>query len=444
MDIYQGALDFLYSFVDYETSHQPRSPINYDLRRMDELLERLGNPHLKAHTVHIAGTKGKGSTAAMLASVLTASGYRTGLYTSPHLIDIRERMRVDGRLITKAELVRLVNRLKSEVEAVNTRASFGRLTTFEVLTAIGFMFFAEKRAEFQVVEVGLGGRLDATNVVKPEVCIITTLGLDHTDVLGDTLAKIAAEKAGIIKPGVPVVSAKLEPESAAVIEAFCRRNDARLVQVGRDIICTGRGEKDALQSVEIKGMLDTYDVKLPLRGRFQQENAAAAVGAVELLAERGYNVKTENIVEGLRAVRWPGRFQLIRKRTAVVVDGAHNPQAAVELKRALEDYLSEKKSGRKVLVIGMSSDKDYSAVADLLAPLFDSVIATRSRHPRALAAGILAEEFSRRGCEAVTADSVGEAMGLAVEAAQNSGFICATGSLFLVGETLEWARKPGF
>jgi len=211
MDIYQGALDFLYSFVDYETSHQPRSPINYDLRRMDELLERLGNPHLKAHTVHIAGTKGKGSTAAMLASVLTASGYRTGLYTSPHLIDIRERMRVDGRLITKAELVRLVNRLKSEVEAVNTRASFGRLTTFEVLTAIGFMFFAEKRAEFQVVEVGLGGRLDATNVVKPEVCIITTLGLDHTDVLGDTLAKIAAEKAGIIKPGVPVVSAKLEP-----------------------------------------------------------------------------------------------------------------------------------------------------------------------------------------------------------------------------------------
>jgi dihydrofolate synthase/folylpolyglutamate synthase len=188
-------------------------------------------------------------------------------------------------------------------------------------------------------------------------------------------------------------------------------------------------------------MLGTYDVELPLMGPFQQENAAAAVGALELLAERGYNVK---IVEGLRAVRWPGRFQLIQKRPAIIVDGAHNPQAAVELKRALEDYLSERKSGRKVLVIGMSSDKDYSAVADLLAPLFDSVIATRSRHPRALAAGILAEEFSRRGCEAVTADSVGEAMGLAVEAAQNSGFICATGSLFVVGETLEWARKPGF
>ena len=208
MDKYQDALDFLYSFVDYETSHQPRSPLNYDLRRMDELLARLGNPHLKARTVHIAGTKGKGSTAAMVASALTEAGYRTALYTSPHLIDIRERMRVDGQLISKTELEDGVARLKPEVEAVNAAARYGRLTTFEVLTALGFMYFADKQVDFQVVEVGLGGRLDATNVVKPEVCAITTLGLDHTDVLGDTLAKIAAEKAGIIKPGVPVVSAR--------------------------------------------------------------------------------------------------------------------------------------------------------------------------------------------------------------------------------------------
>ena len=344
MDRYQAALDFLYSFVDYETSHQARSSVNYDLRRMYELLESLGNPHLRAHTVHIAGTKGKGSTAAMIASMLTASGYRTGLYTSPHLIDIRERMRINGRLITKTELVRLVTRLKPEVEAVNARASFGRLTTFEVLTALGFMFFAEKGAEFQVVEVGLGGRLDATNVVKPEVCVITTLGLDHTDVLGDTLAKIAAEKAGIIKPGIPVVSAKLETDTTHVLEAFCRRNDSRLIEIGRDIIFTSRGEKNGLQFGEIQGMLDTYDVELPLRGRFQQENAAAAVGAVELLAERGHNVKAENIVLGLRTVRWPGRFQLIRKRPVMIVDGAHNPQAAVELRRAIEDFVADRKT----------------------------------------------------------------------------------------------------
>jgi dihydrofolate synthase/folylpolyglutamate synthase len=380
----------------------------------------------------------------MVASVLSAAGYRTGLYTSPHLIDLRERMRVDGRLISKAELVRLAGRLKPEVDAVNEKANFGRLTTFEVLTALGFMFFAGKNVQFQVVEVGLGGRLDATNVVKPEVCVITTLGLDHTDVLGETLDKIAAEKAGIIKPGIPVVSAKLEPEAASVIETFCTRNSAPLFRVGRDVICTGKGEKDGFQLLDIKGRLGRYEVELPLRGRFQLENAAAAVGAVEVLIERGYFVAPENITGGLRSMRWPGRFQLIRKRPAVVVDGAHNPQAALELSRALKDFLSGLKPGRRILVIGMSSDKNYPEVADLLAPLFDSVIATHSRHPRALAAGVLAGEFSSRGCEVITADSVSDAMNLALEAAQNTGFVCATGSLFLVGEALDWARKPGF
>ena len=444
MDKYQAALDFLYSFVDYETSHQPRSPLNYDLRRMDELLERLGNPHLTARNVHIAGTKGKGSTAAMVASVLMASGYRTGLYTSPHLIDIRERMRVDGRLISRAELVKLVERLKPKIEAVNARASYGRLTTFEVLTALGFMYFSDKQVDFQVVEVGLGGRLDATNVVRPEVCAITTLGLDHTDVLGDTLAKIASEKAGIIKPAVPVVSARLEPEALEVIEMYCHRNDARLIRVGLDITCSSRGEEGGVQSLEIKGRLGSYEVALPLRGRFQQENAAVAVGVLEVLAERGYKIEPENIVEGLQMVRWPGRFQVIRARPAVIVDGAHNPQAARELRLAIEDFLAGRKSGRRVLVIGMSSDKDCKTVASELAPLFDTVITTRSRHPRALATDVLALEFAHRGCEVETADSVAEAMSRAVESAKNNGFICATGSLFIVGEALEWAHKLGY
>ncbi len=444
MDRYQAALDFLYSFVDYETSHQPRSSVNYDLRRMDEILDRLGNPHLSAPTVHIAGTKGKGSTAAMIASVLTASHYRTGLYTSPHLIDLRERMRVDGRLISKAELIRLVNRLKPEVEAVNARANYGRLTTFEMLTVLGFMFFAEKCVQFQVIEVGLGGRLDATNVVKPEVCVITTLGLDHTDVLGDTLTQIATEKAGIIKLGIPVVSATTEPEATVVLELFSSRNNAPLLKVGQDIICSETGEKNGRQLLEIKGRLGTYEIILPLRGHFQQGNAAVAVGAIEILKERGYKIKAENIVEGLRNVRWPGRFQLISLRPAVVVDGAHNPQAAAELRRAVVDFISDIKPRRRVLVIGMSSDKDYPAVADLLAPLFDSVVTTRSKHPRALDPSILAEKFAEHHCKVVTTGSVPEAMELAIKAAHNEGFVCATGSLFLAGEALEWARKPGF
>jgi dihydrofolate synthase/folylpolyglutamate synthase len=415
--------------------------VNYDLRRMDELLERLGNPHLAARTVHIAGTKGKGSTAAMVASVLVASGYRTGLYTSPHLIDIRERVRVDGRLISRAELVGCVERLKPEVEAVNAAARYGRLTTFEVLTALGFMYFADKKVDFQVVEVGLGGRLDATNVVKPEVCAITTLGLDHTDVLGDTLAKIAAEKAGIIKPGVLVVSARQVYEAAEVIELFCRRNEARLVRVGQDITYSSFGEGN---QIEIKGRLGAYRIDLPLRGRFQQENAAVAVGILEVLSERGFNVRSESIIRGLQQVRWPGRFQVIRQHPSVVIDGAHNPQAAHELKLASGDFLEGKPPGGRILVIGMSSDKDYTGVADQLAALFDIVIVTRSRHPRSLASDILAAEFTHRGIEVQTAESVAEALNAAVKLAGGDGFICATGSLFIVGEALEWAGKPGY
>ncbi|MCL2281372.1 MAG: Mur ligase family protein, partial [Dehalococcoidia bacterium] len=240
MDKYRDALGYLYSFVDYENSQQVRSSANYDLRRMEELLVRLGNPHLCAPSVHIAGTKGKGSTAAMIASVLTASGYRVGLYTSPHLIDIRERMRLNGRLISRVALVSCVEQLKPEVELINARASYGRLTTFEVLTALGFLYFTEQKVDFQVVEVGLGGRLDATNVIQPEVCAITTLGLDHTEILGDTLARIAAEKAGIIKQGVPLVSARQEPEAADIIEGFCKRQDAVLIRAGVDIVCTSQ------------------------------------------------------------------------------------------------------------------------------------------------------------------------------------------------------------
>ena len=201
--------------------HQLRQPVNYDLRRVGELLEQLGKPHLVARTAHIAGTKGKGSTAAMIASALAASGYKTGLYTSPHLIDLRERFRIDGRLISRVELVKLVDRLKPEVTAVNEKASYGRLTTFELLTALAFLYFAQEGVDFQVVEAGLGGRLDATNVVRPEVCVITSINLDHTDVLGDSLAKIAAEikrkEAGQAELKKEITRLKREKKSADIL-----------------------------------------------------------------------------------------------------------------------------------------------------------------------------------------------------------------------------------
>ena len=444
MDRYQAALDFLYSFVDYETQHQPRSPINYDLRRMDELLARLGDPHLKAKTVHIAGTKGKGSTSAMIASVLTAAGYCTGLYTSPHLVDIRERVRVDGRLISKDELLKLADRLKPEVEAVNAAARYGRLTTFEVLTALGFLYFAEKKLEVQVVEVGLGGRLDATNVVKPEVCAVTTLGLDHTDVLGGTLGLIAAEKAGIIKPGIPVVSASQLPEAAGVIAAACQNVHSALIRVGREITYASTRQCDTAQSIEVKGRLGAYKLELPLLGRFQQENAAVALGVLEVLIERGFKINAADIEKGFGSVRWPGRFQQIKKRPDVIIDGAHNPQAARELALALRDFSTGKSYEHRILVIGSSSDKDYSGVAAELTPMFDLVLATRSRHPRALPPDALAAEFRRRGREVRTSDLVAGALGDAVKLAGKNGLICTTGSLFIVGEALEWAHLPGY
>ncbi|MCX6003014.1 MAG: Mur ligase family protein, partial [Chloroflexi bacterium] len=220
---YQQALDFIYSFIDYERQRVPNAEALWDLRRVEELLGRLDNPHLKAKTVHIAGSKGKGSVAAMISSVLTTAGYVTGLYTSPHLHSYNERFRVDGKLISDDEIVHLVAQLKPEVEVVNREATYGKLTTFEITTALGFNYFAQRKVAFQVIEVGLGGRLDATNVVKPEVCVITSISLEHTDLLGDTLTAIASEKAGIIKPGSIVVSSSQADEADRVIESVCHK-----------------------------------------------------------------------------------------------------------------------------------------------------------------------------------------------------------------------------
>lgn len=442
-ETYQRALDYLYSFVDYETMHKPHSPVNYDLRRMDELLLRLNNPHLKASTVHIAGTKGKGSTAALMASVLINAGYKTGLYTSPHLIDMRERIRINNRLISRTALIKLTARLKTEVTAVNNTATYGKLTTFELLTALGFMFFAEKKADFQVVEVGLGGRLDATNVVAPEVCIISTIGLDHTDVLGNTLAQIAAEKAGIIKPGVTVVSAQQEPEAAQVIARVCHEKEANLIFVGNELNYKSCQTTRSLQIIDIHGRLADYHMSLPLLGPYQQANATLAVGALEVLAEKGFHISKNNIINGMEKVRWPGRFQIIKHHPLVIADGAHNPAAAKELKKALDTYpgISGK---RKILVIGMSSDKDYKGVAGELAPLFDAVTITQSSHPRSLDIRLLAEAYQKYDIEIHTRPNITSAMMLALSLAGEKGVICATGSLFITGEVLQWANRRGY
>jgi len=437
---YQQALDYIDSYTDYEKVGMPHDPAFYDLRRVDELLSYLGNPHLKAGSVHIAGTNGKGSVAAMVASVLSACGYTTGLYTSPHLHTWRERIRVNGELISEAELAALVERVKPEVEAVNQRATYGQLTTFELLTVLAFTHFDLKRADFQVLEVGLGGKYDATNVITPEVCIITSISFDHTEVLGNSLAEIATEKAGIIKPGsIVVVSPQLD-EVARVLEETCKSCRAPLVTVGNDVTWRSLGSDLNGQQLQVEGRLGSYELSIPLIGQHQLDNAATAVAALEVLAERGFDISRDSITNGLARVDWPGRLQILSHHPLIVADGAHNPDSARRLKQSLEQYFD---FDRAILVIGTSVDKDIAGIVSELFPLFDKVIVTSSHHPRAMALAPIVAEFVGHGVETQLTDGVASALSLALTLAGDRDLICVTGSLFVVAEAIEQANRLG-
>jgi len=444
---YQQAEKYLFGYTDYEKAPMPHDPAFYDPRRVEELLARLGDPHLGARSVHITGTNGKGSVAAMVATSLSHSGYTTGLYTSPHLHTWRERVRVNGELISEEEFVALVERLKPEVEAVNREDTYGELTTFELLTALGFSYFKLKGADFQVLEVGMGGKFDATNVIVPEVCIITSISLDHTEVLGKTVAEVAGEKTGIIKPGSTVVISP-QPEGAArVIEEVCLDRGAGLVRVGSDVTWRSLGFDYGRQLFQVKGRLSSYELSIPLLGQHQLENAAVAVAALEVLMERGFNISTGDVVNGLAEVDWPGRLQILSRRPLLLVDGAHNPDAARKLRQFLGQYFGLGDRSRRpdferaVLVTGLSLDKDVAGIVSELASLFDEVIVTRSRHPRSLAPSSISAEFGRHGAEVRAAEDVPTALTLALEAAGARGFICVAGSLFVVAEAIERVGK---
>jgi dihydrofolate synthase/folylpolyglutamate synthase len=430
---YQAALDYILSFADYERA--PRSAVVFDLRRMEMLLERLGNPEAGAIPIQVAGTKGKGSAAAMIASIMTAAGYKTGLYTSPHIHDFTERIQVDGLPITEDEFARLAEVLKPEVEAVNQFGAFGQLTTFELLTTLAFAYFKERGVDFQVLETGLGGRLDATNVVKPGVSVITSISYDHTEVLGDTLAQIATEKAGIIKPGSVMVSSPQLPEAMAVIEGVCRERGVRLVKVGSDVSWERRASSSEGQSFKLKGLRGEYSLRLPLLGEYQLENAATAVATVEVLAERGAVVSAESIATGLARVRWLGRLQVLRRKPWFIVDCAHNAYSAKKLVEALRQYFDFEEA---VLILGVSWDKDISGIVAELAPLGGRVIVTATRHPRALEPAKLAAQFSKQGITAEVAENVASAVELALARAKPEDLICATGSIFVVAEVMEY------
>jgi dihydrofolate synthase/folylpolyglutamate synthase len=419
-------------YADYE--RLPRSGIVWDFKRIERLLRRLGDPQNDAATVHVAGTKGKGSTSAMIASILKQAGYRTGLYTSPHLLSFTERIRVDGQPVAEADWARLVEVLRPHVEAENAIGDLGELTTFEILTAMAFLHFRNVKVDYQVVEVGLGGRLDATNVVRPQVCVITSISYDHMDVLGDTLAKIAGEKAGIIKPGAPVVSAPQFPEAMEVIERVCREKRSPLVRSGRDVTWRRLGFDEKGQDFRVHGRLRDYDLRVPLLGEHQLENAAGAVAAAEILKEKGAEIKPADIVAGLARVDWPGRLQVLRRRPWLVVDGAHNTYSMHRLGEALREYFVYQKL---TLILGFSGDKDIRGMVAEAVRMTGDVILVASRHPRSVLAALLVEEFRQHGVEPRVTEGVGEAVRLALAGAGPDDLICAAGSIFVIAEVME-------
>lgn len=438
IDSYQKALDFLYSLVNFESRPDPAQAAFFDLRRMHLLLEILGNPHLGPRSIHIAGTKGKGSTSAMIAGVLSSAGFKTGLYTSPHLIDLTERISVNGNDITRPELTELVAELERVICQINSRAEYGVLSTFEVLTAMGFLYFCRAGASFQVLETGMGGRLDATNVCDPEVAVITLIGLDHTAVLGNSLALIAAEKAGIIKPGCTVISADQPEEAARVIRNTCLEKGAKLVEAGASTKCRHAGYKNGFQLFEVDTLKDQYNIRLPLMGAYQAGNLCCAVATLEELSEKQPSITRDVIEKGFMEVRWPGRFQVVCANPLVVIDGAHNPEAVKALMGALKHYLTAhgQITGRKTLVFGVSSDKDLPGMASLLGKFFERIIVTRANHPRSVEPERIAPVFASYAGEVVITSSMNEALGEAMKNLSKGDLVMITGSLFIAGDGL--------
>lgn len=433
----EEARQFWYGLINYEQ----RSPAAADLKldRMRALLARLGDPHRRLRILHVAGSKGKGSTSAMLAAVLRAGGYRTGLFTSPHLCRVEERFQVDGRPISGPELTALLLEVRQCLQGHPLRPGEWLPTFFEVATAVGFLHFVRRRVEVAVLEVGLGGRLDSTNVCDPVVALITSISYDHTQLLGDRLASIAREKAGIVKPGRPVISGATPPEARAVIARICRQRGAPLRQLRLDFHYRyepGRVTPEGITRPRVQ--VTTWrrrwpELELNLLGAHQAANAAVAIACLEELRAAGWHVPDEAVAAGLAGVTWPARLEVVGRRPLVVLDCAHNVASAVAL---AETLTSSFPPARRLLVFAGSSDKDIAGMFRQLAPHFAHAFLTRyTDNPRAVDPGELLALLRGAGDLAATVCATpAEALQAAREAAGPDDLICITGSVFLAGE----------
>jgi dihydrofolate synthase / folylpolyglutamate synthase len=414
----------------------------FGLENISILSAALGNPHRSVPCAHIAGTNGKGSTAAMLESIARAAGLRTGLYTSPHLERVNERIQIDGEEVSDPDFAAAWTRVHSGIESLMAAGKLAAHPTyFECVTAMAFLIFAEKKLDFAVYEVGLGGRLDSTNIVLPEVALITSIDFDHESFLGHSIAEIAGEKAGIIKPGITVVSSAEHPEARTVIAERCRKVGARLIEIDstyRVRFTHSVGGRYPAIAVPRRGPGANLSLNPPLPGRFQVRNALAAATAARLLAERGFSITGAAIERGIRLVHWPGRLEKLSDRPAVYLDGTHNPAGARELVK----FWAENFAGRRIfLVYGTVRDKAVDEIAGLIFPRAEHVLLTAPLQPRAISADVLAEMAGHLAHSFVVEPDPQIALERALEMASPDDAVFATGSLYLVGEWRQYWRK---
>jgi dihydrofolate synthase / folylpolyglutamate synthase len=435
---YQAAISQLLSLADFERKSRASDPPDFHLKRIERLLGYLGNPHVGQKYVHVAGSKGKGSTSAMIAWALAENGYTTGLFTSPSIHKITERLRINGEPISEGDFAQLVHDLWPAIERVTADGDIGVVSVFELETAMAFCHFANVKADISVIEVGLGGRLDSTNIITPLVSVITPISLDHVAVLGDTIALIAGEKAGIIKPGVPVVSSPQQPDAIDVIRATASANQSELIESESSVEIIESHDL-GLDGTRLEFAIDgeTTSTDLHLLGSHQIDNARTAIAALHRLSKLG--IRTDNGANGagITAVRWPARNHLVsRKPTPIFVDGAHNDASARVLRESIETLFPNR--NEIFLILGTVRGHNPAAVARELSPLIPKIIVTESRHPKSLTSFELSDALGESKIPMYSAtESTREALTLAKNLAKTDDLIVAAGSLFVAAEIIE-------
>ncbi len=432
---YSEAIKYLFEKTDYEKEKRISYNVTtFNLNKMAKLLSLVGNPHRKIPTVHIAGTKGKGSTATMLAKMLEANSYKVGLYTSPHVVHLHERIAVNSKMITESEMLGLMNRIHAAVEKVSkTEAP----TFFEIMSCLAFMHFHDVKADIAVIETGLGGRLDSTNLIKPEVIGITSLSMDHMQQLGNTIESIATEKAGIFKEGVPIVTVKQHPKALSVLKEKADLVKAPMTVTGLDINFSYRFENSKDHGPHNKICLTTptskfEHLRVPLQGKHQAVNCGLALALLDKLKSCGYKIDNDRAVQGLGSVSLPGRMEIICEDPRILIDAAHNAASIEALIEAIGQSIPY---DSMVVIFGCNCDKDVEGMLRQLQFGADKVIFTRSSSPKAVPPQELADRFAEI-CDKMyqTSSSLGEALKLAKSAVGKEDLICITGSFYLIGE----------